>query len=702
MDCETGPGSLGAIVKTAFPDEIEHNAMNDLRENFFEGDDTRRTRSFFASSVREFSAIPTETIVGQLAIRIGLEHAGDEAQQIRAWRQQVDILKVAFHAIGARTDKWGILLELPLLRLGRRIDTVIVTGDRILCLEFKIGADRYNTADINQAVDYALCLRDFHGASHGKEIIPILCASRAPFKALPRVLDIVDDVSVCLCANAEALANALDISASSSANPVIDWLAYDSSQYNPTPDIVTAARSIYAGHTVRDIGRADASAHALELTATELRRITELAREHGEHAICFVTGEPGSGKTLLGLDLVFSGDAGRVAGEPAALLSGNRPLVFVLQEAIALDARERTGIRADEARRRSQQALQTLLGYLKDHDNADSPPPEHVIVFDEAQRAWDADTGLKLLGRQKSEPELFLEIMGRLPWACLVCLVGPGQEINRGEGGLGLWGEALQSLDSKWSAYASPSALRGTRGVTGLLDHVPSPNFPIVQVEGLHLRTNLRAYRNDAHGRWVEAFLAGEIDVAASIAEKMEHAPAVITRDLDALRQWLHVRQRGEQRVGLLASSGAVRLISEGIPASPKSNELADVVHWFLRPPGDYRSSNALEVPLSEFVCQGLEVDYVGLCWGNDLIWGDEEWVPRQMRAPNWQISRKEEARQYRLNAYRVLLTRARAGLAIFVPEGNDMDGTYTRNDFDGVFEVLQKAGAKLLPTSHD
>lgn len=676
--------------------------MNDLQENLFPTVDRRQTRSFFASSVSEFLGTSTEAIVGQLATRVGLEHSGDEAQQIRAWRGQIEILKAAFHVIGSRSTEWGILLELPLLRLGRRIDTVILTGDRILCLEFKIGAERYSTSDINQAVDYALCLRDFHGGSHGRKIIPILCASKSPSETLPSVLDIVDDVGVCLRANAETLASVLDFSAALVGGVAVDWSTYDASTYNPTPDIVTAAKGIYAGHTVKDIGRADASADALEVTAGELRRITELARKRGQHVICFVTGEPGSGKTLLGLDLVFSGDAGRVAGEPAALLSGNRPLVFVLQEAIALDARERTGIRADEARRRSQQALQTLLGYLKDHDSADSSPPEHVIVFDEAQRAWDADTGLKLLGRQRSEPELFLEIMGRLPWACLICLVGPGQEINRGEGGLGLWGEALQSLDSGWTAYASPAALKGTRGVTGLLDHVHSPNFPIEQIDGLHLRTNLRAYRNDAHGRWVEAFLAGDIDAAAMIAAGMERAPALVTRDVDALRDWLRLRQRGNQRVGLLASSGAVRLMAEGIPASPKSNELADVVHWFLRPPGDYRSSNALEVPLSEFVCQGLEVDYVGLCWGSDLTWGDEVWVPRQMRAPRWQTARKEEAKQYRLNAYRVLLTRARAGLAIFVPEGSKTDETHARSDFDSIFETLQKAGAVPLEEKHD
>ena len=211
------------------------------------------------------------------------------------------------------------------------------------------------------------------------------------------------------------------------------------------------------------------------------------------------------------------------------------------------------------------------------------------------------------------------------------------------------------------------------------------------------IQTSLRVYRNDAHGRWVEALLAGDIETASAIARKMERPPAFITRDLDTLKSWLHARQRGEQRVGLLASSGAVRLIAAGVPPSPKSNELSDIVHWFLRPTGDYRSSNALEVPLSEFVCQGLEVDYVGLCWGNDLIWEDDAWVPRQMRAPRWKVSRKDEARQYRLNAYRVLLTRARAGLAIFVPQGDAKDESQQPQDFNPTFSTLQQAGARVL-----
>ena len=380
------------------------------------------------------------------------------------------------------------------------------------------------------------------------------------------------------------------------------------------------------------------------------------------------------------------------SGEPAALLSGNRPLVHVLQEAIAEDAKTRTGIAKREARRQAQQALQTLLGYLKDYQDPKSGPPEHVIVFDEAQRAWDAETGLKLLGREASEPQLFLEIMGRLPWACLVCLVGPGQEINRGEGGLPLWARAIANAKG-WSGFASKAALHDRAGLLGLGHGTDIGELDLHLDPTLHLETNLRAYRSSLQGRWVEALLIGRVDDAAAIAASMQHPPAYVTRDLAALRAWLKKRRRGGHRVGLLASSNATRLIAEGIPPSPMSNQLQQVVHWFLRPTGDYRSSNALEVPLSEFVCQGLEIDYAGICWGNDLIWRNHEWLPRKMRAPRWSRIKNSENRQYRINTYRVLLTRARAGMAILVPPGNGEDATRAPADFDQVATVLRHVG---------
>lgn len=652
------------------------------------------TKSYYAGSVQEFLNLRTEDVLGRLAVRVGSEHSGDESNQIRAWRTQIELLKVSLS--GLDSDDWGILLEMPLLRLGRRIDAVILINDVVACVEFKIGASRFGSADVDQTADYALCLRDFHAASHGLQAVPILCADQAAEKSPSKEIEFVDYVADCLFANNRSLRATFEAVASLSDGPQLSWEEYDAASYNPTPDIVAAARGLYAGHSVREIGRADASAEALERTANRLREIANQAREQGKKVVCFVTGEPGSGKTLLGLDLVFTGSAGRVAGEPAALLSGNRPLVYVLQAAIAEDARDRLQIKAAEAQRQAQQALQTLLGYLKDHVEPSSDPPEHVIVFDEAQRAWDADTGLKLLGRAKSEPELFLEIMGRLSWACLVCLVGPGQEINRGEGGLALWGGALAKAPD-WETHVSSAALQGSDGLNGLLDDVTEGDLAVQIEPELHLTTNLRAYRNSLHGRWVGAFLSADITGAANIATEMDHPPAYVTRDANVMKDWLRLRQRGGQRVGLLASSGATRLIADGLPPSPMSNELDRVVHWFLRPEGDFRSSNALEVPLSEFVCQGLEIDYAGLCWGNDLIWADEAWVPRKMRAPKWQVLKQNEARQYRINAYRVLLTRARAGMGIYVPIGDPADPTRLPVDFDGVFEAFVLAGCQRL-----
>tara|TARA_R110002049_G_scaffold137350_2_gene297353 strand:+ start:34176 stop:36176 length:2001 start_codon:yes stop_codon:yes gene_type:complete len=652
------------------------------------------TKSYYASSVATFLHEPTEAIVGKLAIRVGSEHSGNEAAQIGAWRTQVDLLKSSLSEFDL--NEWGILLEMPLLRLGRRIDAIILIGDYVACIEFKVGAARFGNSDANQAVDYALCLRDFHGGSRGHRIIPILCADQAPAERQVAEISILDGVAKCLHVNGSGLAPALRSIAQLSDAGQIAWADYDASSYNPTPDIVTAAKGLYAGHSVREIGRADAPAEALERTANRLRHIIEQARKRGDKVVCFVTGEPGSGKTLLGLDLVLSGSAGRVAGEPSALLSGNRPLVYVLQAAMAEDARARLGVKASEAKRQAQQALQTLLGYLRDHLEPDSNPPEHVIVFDEAQRAWNAETGMKLLGRASSEPELFLEIMGRLPWAALVCLVGPGQEINRGEGGLALWGEALAS-NLQWKTYVSSEAMKGHSGMSGLTDSLLGHAIQVEIEPELHLTTNLRAYRNSLHGNWVSALLTSDIEAAAAIASDMEHPPALLTRDLNVMKNWLAARRRGEQRVGLLASSGAVRLIADGIPSSPRSNELDQVVHWFLRPADDFRSSSVLEVPLSEFVCQGLEIDYAGLCWGNDLIWSDGVWTPQKMRAPKWQKLNKTETRQYRINSYRVLLTRARAGTIIFVPRGNENDPTRRPADFDDVFDVLQKSGCAVM-----
>lgn len=439
------------------------------------------------------------------------------------------------------------------------------------------------------------------------------------------------------------------------------------------------------------------------MAAERLQVIAAQAERDRTKIICFVTGAPGAGKTLLGLDLTLKSRSG---DRPAALLSGNRPLVHVLTEALAADAAARGATSKAQAKYHADAAIQNLLGYLKEHTDG-AHPPENVIVFDDAQRAWDAKVGQELMGRQSSEPELFLEILDRLDWACLVCLVGPGQEINRGEGGLPLWGEALARAAQNghaWRVIAAPQALDGGPDVTGagLLSGMANTPLAVTREPNLHLANAIRAYRNALQGRWVAALLDGNLAATASLAERMSEPPAWLTRDLEAAKAWLRQRRRGGRSVGLLSSSGAVRLLGEGLPPAPLSNELDTIGHWFLKPYTDFRSSGALERPMSEFGCQGLELDYIGLCWGGDLIWGGDDWTPRMMRAPRWQVIREAERQRFRINGYRVLLTRGRAGAIIYVPRGNDDDPTRAPSEFDAIAGALLAAGCRAVTPSDE
>ena len=640
--------------------------------------------AFYGARVGEFMAQSPDAVLGALTTRAALEFRANQPEQAHAWREQLAVLRRAFSEVVGSKD-WGLLLEYPLRRLGRRPDAVILAPGVIMVVEFKMGAEVHSQNHADQAQDYALCLRDFHRSARGYVIAPIVCAEHAP-RTIVHAPVVTDSVGAVLLTNRVDLHGAFRSAASLSGGevPLLSWRKFDTGGYNPTPTIVEAARAVYAGHSVAEIGRTDAEGDALQRTAERLRYWALEARERKEHIICLVSGSPGAGKSLLGLNLVLADGAGRVAGEPAVMLTGNRPLVQVLRGALIADARTRAD--NGNARRAVQGALQTLLGYLREHAaEGASPPPEHVVVFDEAQRAWDEETGQKLLQRRRSEPELFLEILHRLPWACLVCLVGPGQEINRGEGGMALWGVALNSEASAartWRVVApSSSSVEGSF----LLEIDPT----------LHLASGVRAYRNTRFGEWVDAVLAADIDGAHTLAQAMANVPAVITRDLGAMKRWLSHRRRGGRRPGLVVSSGAVRLLADGLPPAPMSNELHAIENWFLRSWPDFRGSDSLELPLSEFGCQGLELDYVGLSWGGDLVWSQEtsSWIPRRMRAPAWQVIRRRQAAQHRLNAYRVLLTRAREGLCIYVPRGSAVDPTRSPQEFDAIADVLLGAG---------
>jgi len=670
--------------------------------------------AYYAASVPEFLAQPAESIVNELTARAVSEsnQSTNLRQQQQAWVEQVTLLQATLAKIPDARD-WGLVLEYSLHRLGRRPDAVLLTPGVIIVIEFKMGAKArgHKKSYTDQAVDYALCIRDFHGGARDCVVAPIVCVQHAPtYQSEPP--EIIDKAAEVIRSNAADLFQSLRVAAALAKKPCValTWQEFLQAPYNPTPTIVEAARALYGGHQVSEIGRADSSGESRERTKERLNSWVSEARRSKSHIICFVTGSPGSGKSLLGLNLILKEEGtGRVAGEPAAFLTGNRPLVHVLRKALIQDAKAR-GKHPEDTKRAVEGALQTLLGYLRQHTGESATvPPERVVVFDEAQRAWDEKTGKKLFRRESSEPALFLEILGQLDWACLVCLIGAGQEINVGEGGVKLWEQAILAEAKRghpWHVVcANPQELTPDLLHPSRLDpHLSKHLWPQVDEEpDLYTFGSVRSYRNPDHVEWVDALLAGEIPRAAEIATTMReesHYPPMMTRDLSVMKKWLKLRRRGRRRIGLVVSSGAAeRLRAEGVHVPPTSAKLAKIERWFLKVHPDFLSSDVLELPMSEFGCQGLELDYIGLTWGTDLIWMPEQakWRPRKLHAGKWNNIHDLDNAQFRKNSYRVLLTRAREGVCIFVPRGSHRDPTRSVEHFNSIAQILIEAGCQEI-----
>ena len=466
------------------------------------------------------------------------------------------------------------------------------------------------------------------------------------------------------------------------------------------PTIVDAACMLYAKHGVADIRAARADAGNLRATSDAILAEIEQARNAGKRLAVFVTGIPGAGKTLCGLNTVFGGeDAGR-----GTYLTGNPTLVHVLREALTRDA-VACGAKRGDASRRTLSAIQALPKF-RDHYVQDPThtPSERIIVVDEAQRCWSAAWAIaktrdKAVRLTQSEPAHLLEAMARHEGFCaLVCLVGGGQEIHAGEGGLAEWGTALRHNQQDgigWSVRVAPdmAGAADPRQRLGELGDVET-------VAALHLAVPLRQIRSTAVAAWVDLVLAGDANAALATAKEAGDLPFLLTRDPVAMRYWLRVHARGLRRAGLLASSGAARLRSEGFGAELPHMDASAVAHWFLdRFPDDVRASDALEVVATEFSCQGLELDYVGLCWDADLIRqaGRTDWLVRAFRGTDWQIPRQPEMISNQINTYRVLMTRARYDTVIFVPEGAAGDRTREPAIYDAIADFLLACGARPL-----
>ena len=653
----------------------------------------RNLRSYYSATIAEFLQQSDSEI-------LGIIHSNDISaettiQQSNTWESEVQILKDQLRLF----SDGRIIFEYTIPRMGKRVDTVVLYKNIVFLLEFKVGDKEYRQSTYDQVYDYALDLRNFQKESHNKLLVPIMISTKAP--RYQNILKVRDRIVEPLRCNAENIGAAIQYIGSRFEEPAFDYVQWENSEYLPTPTIVEAAQALYRGHNVHDITRSDAGAENLTVTTGEINRIIDYSKANHRKSICFVTGVPGAGKTLVGLNLAIQrSDA--AAGEHAVFLSGNFPLVTVLQEALARDKVEQEKqagrkLSKSDALRSTSAFIQIIHKYRDSFVGNDHVPPERVAIFDEAQRAWTEDMIAKFMQTKKgvanfeySEPEFLISTMDRhQDWAVIICLVGGGQEINTGEAGLPEWFDSLRRAFPYWDVYITPQLndeeYRREREWNDMIS-----NLQIHENADLHLATSVRSFRTPDLAAFVKAVLDVDTDAAKELYSRIKDKyPIVLTRDLNKAKKWVREQCQGTTRYGLLASSGALRLKPEGIFVK---NEVS-VANWFLNGKDDVRSSYYLEDVVSEFDIQGLELDYSIVAWDADFRFDGEQWGYYNFSGSRWMNVASEDRRLYLKNAYRVLLTRARQGIAIFIPEGSDTDGTRKREWYDGTYELLKRIG---------
>ena len=681
-------------------------------------------RYFYQSDVATFLSKDMNTIFGQMSRADEMDTA---STQKFAWEQEITLMKQALAPYS--TEQGWILFEYTIPRLGKRIDVVVLLQERVFVIEFKAGEENFLHQDVDQVLDYALDLKNFHQGSADRAIIPILVATESKqHSTLCQLSHYDDDIYEPLLTDAEHLSDifqlvlAENIPSKSYNIALCDWAR---SRYAPTPTIIEAARSLYLNHSVADITKSEAEGAQLNSTTKYVQEVITQTKASGTKSICFVTGVPGAGKTLVGLNVAVQQETDQ---DLAVYLSGNGPLVQVLTEALTRDkqAQEKAKgnkITKKEAEREVKRFIQIIHRYrdnmlskvmlengqlvidptkeLKDQ-TAGYGEVENIAIFDEAQRSWDKEHIAGWLKRKKgfadfpmSESEFLIWSLDQRPdWAVIVCLVGGGQEINTGEAGIGEWIRALNETFPNWNVYIS-SQLTAKEYAEGQVKELLSDNPRVTFSEDLHLAVSMRSFRAESLSHIVHYILDGDIDSARdTYAQIADRYPIVLTRDLDKAKVWLRERARGNERYGLLVSSKAYRLKPLAIDVRCKP----DTVHWFLDDINDVRSSLFLEDAASEFDVQGLELDWTCLVWDGDLRRQKNDWGFFEFSGgTKWNRINKDDRKSYLLNAYRVLLTRARQGMVICVPEGSTEDPTRDPKFYDGTYEYLKQLGVKEI-----
>ena len=684
-------------------------------------------RYYYSDSITDFLSRSTNEIVGDLTLA-SQHDINDETAQ--SWVEEIDTLREALEAYSGRGS---LYFEYNIPRMGRRADVIVLIDGIVFVVEYKTAEQRFTREAMVQVWDYALDLKNFQEGCLDRILIPILVAPKEKDSHCHLTLKHFEDmVYEPLMVNRKKLSEVFESVLEGVVykdKPTLDDDQWAKSGYSPTPTIIEAAIALYEENTVEEITKHGGD---IDKASEELCHIIDHCREKKRKAICFITGVPGAGKTLIGLNTAID-QFNR--GEKAVYLSGNFPLVEVLQEALTRDYVRRDKIRAKAEKRKACTKAEAkskvkafiqmihhyrdlylegtevkdgkivpIEGYFQSHTDKAYIPVEHVAIFDEAQRAW-TQAELKRFMREKkgikdfpySEPEYLISCMDRqTDWGLVVCLVGNGQAINKGEAGLKEWIESVHRSYPSWDVYMS-DFLVTSNDVSK--EDLALIHKQLIAKEELHLTMSMRSFRSEKVSLFVNQLLDLQKEEAAATLCELEKYPIVLTRSLDTAKQWLRSHARGSERFGLLASSKAERLKAIGINVRYQP----DFVHWFLEDDSDIRSSNCLEDTLTEFKVQGLEIDWACVTWDADLRLSKDgmSWQHFQLRSgTQWQKINKEINKEYQINAYRVLLTRARQGMVIVVPNGDNSvppDETRKPEWYDGIYSYLKSLGLEEI-----
>lgn len=706
-------------------------------------------RCLYNNEIKDFLNESENSILGILSRNY---HGTVQSTQTDAWLEEIIIIQNLLKSLNNIDGQ--IIFEYDIPRLGKRIDVTLLINGIIFCLEFKVGESKILEADVDQVLDYALDLKYFHKFSSDKIIVPILIATNYKSPTSIIAMSVYNDKVVNPLVTGKdgllKLINEVLVKFPNETSIDNNWVI---SPYAPTPTIIEAAKALYKNHSVENITRHEADDVFIDRTIAYILAVIKKSKENKEKSICFVTGVPGAGKTLVGLDVAikqtYQGNPEPVKDEGAVYLSGNGPLVAVLTEALAKDNQKQlqdSGKKKNltDSRREVSKSIQMIHRYRDNmllkiknpvengileidptkaikQEEAGFGEVEHVAIFDEAQRSWThkrlADylkrggtygNKLKVPNFPMSEASFLIwSLDQREDWATIVCLVGGGQEINTGEAGISEWIKALNDRFQNWKIYISPK-LTDKEYAEGQVNELLKDNKNVTYSDDLHLAVSLRSFRAEKLSLFVNALLTFDPKAGEIYKEIKDKYPIVLTRDMEKAKQWLHDKVRGTERTGVLITKESARYKPLGIHVLQSGDD--DAVHWFLDDKLNTRSSNYLEDAATEIQVQGLELDYTCILWDADMrCVNNRKWEYYNFSTKNqtkWvkQIpdsELKEEKIKYMLNAYRVLLTRARSGMVICVPTGNPNktnngfweDQTRLPEYYDGTYKYLKSLG---------